>query len=203
MASAMQGRKNQDTSKEVKKYMKGRVDELAKWAPIFGDPKAKKTIFVFSDYSCPYCRRVHAELKRVVADHPDVRVVTKNFSIHGVLSDFPAKAVIAAKIQGDDKAAALDAMLMEKEYYPSNTQGQDQSALEKTIKKNVLAMAEKAGIDTKKLEKDVDSDAVRSELAQVREMTQKLQIGGTPFLIIGDQAFPGAIPYDQIVNALR
>ncbi|MCL2331675.1 MAG: DsbA family protein [Proteobacteria bacterium] len=203
MATAMQAQRTQGTSAEIKKYMKGHLDEMTRNAPIMGDPSAKNTIFVFSDYSCPYCRRVHADLKRVVADHPEVRVVMKNFSIHGVLSDFPAKAVIAAKMQGNDKAAALDAALMDKEYYPADLQGKSQDDLEKAIKKNVLAMADKVGIDTARLEKDVNSSTVSEELGQVRDLASRFQIGGTPFLIIGDQAFPGAIPYDQIVSALR
>lgn len=204
MADAMQSQKTAGASKEIKKYLKGHASEMVKNAPIMGDPEAKKTIYLFSAASCGYCRRVHGELARVVADHPDVRVVMKNFSIHGVMSDFPAKATIAAKMQSNEKAAALDAMIMGEEYYnQSEIQGKDQADIEKIIKKNVLAMAEKVGLDTKQLEKDVESATVRSEMAQVRDLAQRFQVGGTPFLIIGDQAFPGAIPYDQIVQALR
>jgi protein-disulfide isomerase len=39
-------------------------------------------------------------------------------------------------------------------------------------------------------------------LANVRELAQRFEINGTPFLVIGEQAFPGAIPYNQIVEAL-
>ena len=203
MANAMQTQRSSGSSKEIKKYLKSHMDEMVRNAPVHGNPEAKKTIFVFSAHSCGYCRRVHGELQRVVEDHPDVRVVTKQFSIHGVLSDFPAKATLAAKLQSNEKAAALDNMLFETEYYPADMQGKDQSALEKTIKKNVLDLAAKVGLDVKQLEADINSDVVRSELAQVRDLAQQFQIGGTPFLIIGDQAFPGAIPYEQIVQALR
>lgn len=204
MADAMQSQKTAGASKEIKKYLKGHADEMAKNAPIIGDPEAKKTIFLFSAASCGYCRRVHGELARVVADYPDVRVVVKNFSIHGVMSDYPAKATIAAKMQGNDKAAALDEMIMTQEYYDQNDmQGKSQEDVAKIIKKNILAMAEKVGLDIKKLDEDTESSTVRSELAQVRDLANQFQIGGTPFLIIGDQAFPGAIPYDQIVQALK
>ena len=203
MANAMQAQRSTGSSKEIKKYLKSNMEEMVRYAPIHGDPNAKKTIFVFSAHSCGYCRRVHSELVRVTESHPDVRVVMKQFSIHGVLSDFAAKATIAAKLQSNEKAAALDDLLFTTEYYPSDMQGKDQAVLEKTIKKNVLELAAKVGLDTKQLEADVNSDAVRTEMAQVRDLAQQFQIGGTPFLIIGDQAFPGAIPYDQIIQALR
>ena len=204
MANGMQEQKTRDASKGIKQYLKSNAADMAKNAPIMGDVDAKKTIFLFSAPSCGYCRRVHGDLARVVQDNPDVRVVMKNFSIHGVLSDFPSKATIAAKMQGNDKAAALDSLIMEREYYDQKeVQGGDQAAIEKSIKKNVLAMAAEVGLDVKKLEADTNSDVVRQELAQVRDLAQRFQIGGTPFLIIGDQAFPGAIPYDQIVQALR
>jgi len=203
MATAMQAQRTQGTSTEIKKYMKSHLDEVKKNAPIIGNPSCGKTIILFTDTSCPYCRRVHGDLERVLADSPDTCVVVKNFSIHGVLSDFPAKAVIAAKMQDPAKSAALYKIIMEKEYYPADLQGKSQADLEKAIKTNILASADKVGLDTKQLEKDVNSSTVSGELGQVRDLASRFQIGGTPFLIIGDQAFPGAIPYDQIMGALK
>jgi protein-disulfide isomerase len=49
----------------------------------------------------------------------------------------------------------------------------------------------------------MEGDVVKAELQNVRELAQRLEISGTPYLIIGDKAFPGAIPYAQIVEALK
>jgi len=117
MVMSMQAQQEKVKNAEVRKYVKNHLDEMIGDAPIAGNVNAAHTIFLWSDYSCPYCRRVHGELSKVLAERDDVRVVLKNFSIHGALSDAPAKAVIAAKIQGNDKAAALDKLLMDKEYY--------------------------------------------------------------------------------------
>lgn len=200
MANGMQAAQTAGTSKEVKKYVKSHASEMIKNAPVLGNVDATKTIFLWSDYSCGYCKRVHGELMRVLADRDDVRVVLKNFSIHGVLSDWPAKATIAAKIQDNAKAAALDKAIMDEGYMPSDLQGKD---VEAQVKKNVLALAKKVGLDVAQLEKDVNGSIVSQEMAQVRDLANRFQIGGTPFLIVGDQAFPGAIPYEQIVDALR
>jgi protein-disulfide isomerase len=190
------------SSDGVKKYVRKHAGEMMKNAPVIGNSEAKKTIFLFTDYSCPYCRRVHGELVKVLEADKDVKVVIKNFSIHGVLSDAPAKAMIAAKMQGCD-TTKLNAALMEKNYWPVDLQKAGESEIEKTILKNVLEMAKKAGCDADKLKSDLESEVVASELAQVRELAQEFGVQGTPFLIVGDQAFPGAIPASQIQSALK
>ncbi len=202
MISGMQEQQNAEKNKAVRQYVRSKMDTMVADAPIWGNPDAKKTIFLWSDHSCPYCRRVHAELARVMAERDDVRVVLKNFSIHGPLSDGPAKAVIAAKLQGDDKAAALDNMLMNRDYYTQDDL-KDQSKLEEKIHANVMKMAKEAGLDVAQLEKDMKGEVVARELENVRDLAQRFEISGTPYLIIGEQAFPGAIPYDQIIEALK
>nr|MBQ0091262.1 thioredoxin domain-containing protein [Candidatus Enterousia merdequi] len=197
MVQSMQAQQEQEKNKIVRKYVAKHMDEMIGNAPIAGNVDAKKTIFLWSDYSCPYCRRVHGELARVLAERDDVRLVLKNFSIHGALSDAPAKAVIAAKIQDNAKAAALDKLLMDKEYFTQDDM-KDQAKLPAKIQANVMKLAKEAGLDTKKLAEDMEGDVVKAELQNVREMAQRFEISGTPYLIIGDQAFPGAIPYARI-----
>ena len=202
MVQNMQAQQEQEKNKVVRKYVAKHADEMIGGAPIAGNVDAKKTIFLWSDYSCPYCRRVHAELARVLADRDDVRLVLKNFSLHGALSDAPAKAVIAAKIQDNAKAAKLDQLLMAKEYYTQDDM-KDQAKLPEKIHANVMKLAKEAGLDTKQLEKDMEGDVVKAELQNVRELAQRFEISGTPYLIIGDKAFPGAIPYARIIEALK
>ncbi|MBO4625702.1 MAG: DsbA family protein [Alphaproteobacteria bacterium] len=201
MVSAMQEAQNAEKNKAVREYVRSNLGEMIADAPIWGPEDAKHTIFLWSDYSCPYCRRVHEELGRVVADRGDVRVVLKNFSIHGELSDAPAKAVIAAKLQSNEKAAELDRKLMEKEYYTQDDM-KDRSKLGEKIQKNVMALAAEAGLDVEQLERDMNGPVVTRELRNVRDLAQRFEISGTPYLIIGERAFPGAIPYDQIIEAL-
>lgn len=202
MVSAMQEQQNEEKNKVIRSYVRSNIGEMIADAPVWGKEDAKKTIFLWSDYSCPYCRRVHAELARVMADRDDVRVVLKNFSIHGDLSDAPAKAVIAAKLQGNDKAAALDRKLMEKDYYTADDR-KDPAKLADKIHKNVMALAAEVGLDTAQLERDMNGPVVARELKNVRDLAQQFEISGTPYLIIGEKAFPGAIPYDQIMDALK
>ncbi|MDR1071436.1 MAG: thioredoxin domain-containing protein [Rickettsiales bacterium] len=198
MANNMQTQERDRSSREVKSYVRKNGDEMAKWAPVLGNENASKTIFVWSAADCPYCRRVHTELSRVLAENKDVRVVIKNFPVHGEISDIPGRWTIAAKLQGNAKAAALYEKIMDKPYWDENNRG-DMKAVTKNMKK----YAKEVGLDVAKLEKDINGPDVAQELAQVRELAQRFNVSGTPYLIIGDEVFPGAVPYSTIVNALR
>lgn len=202
MVAGMQAQEKETTNVGIKKYIRKHGDEMSRHAPILGKADAKKTIYIFTDYSCPYCRRVDGELKKIMQENKDVRVVVKNFVVHGVLSDSPARAMIAAQMQGCD-VNALNGALMEKNYWPADLKGQSQEKLEKAIKKNVMAAAKDAKCDIKRLEKDMYGDVVSDELAQVGELARQFGVNGTPFLIVGEQAFPGAVPAAQIKEALK
>ncbi|MBO4672654.1 MAG: thioredoxin domain-containing protein [Alphaproteobacteria bacterium] len=201
MANGLQEQQAAEKNKAIREAVKNGADAMMQDAPILGNVNAEKTIFVWTDFSCPFCRRVHGELDRVLKERDDVRIVVKNFSIHGELSDAPARAVIAAKIQDNAKAAALVEALMTHEYF-SQDDMKDRSKLGDKVKASVLKFAKEAGLDTKKLEEDMKGEVVSRELANVRGMAQEFEINGTPFLIINGQAFPGAIPYAHIVEAL-
>ena len=201
MVESMQKQQEEEKNKLVRKFVRDHGDEMAVDAPILGNPEATNTIYVWTAASCGYCRRVHGELDRVLKERDDVRVVIKNFSIHGVMSDGPARAMIAAKMQGNDKAAKFVDMVMTREYRPQDEKDQDKLA--EKIQKNLMKFAEEAGLDTAKLAEDMNSDVVANELGNVRDLAQRFEITGTPFLIINEQAFPGAIPAAQILNALK
>ena len=201
MVQGMQEQQNKSKNKAIRKFVRENATEMIENAPVLGNRDAEKTIYVWTAASCGYCRRVHGELDRVLNERDDVKVVIKNFSIHGAMSDGPARAMIAAKIQDADKAAKLTDMIMTREYRPEENI-QDQAKLAAEIEKSVMKFAEEAGLDTAKLKEDMTGEVVAKELAQVRDLAQRFEITGTPFLIIGEEAFPGAIPAEQIKAAL-
>lgn len=202
MVNGMQEQQQAEKNKHIRKMVRSEGEKMMADAPVLGNRDAKKTIYVWTDFSCPYCRRVHSELYRVLNERDDVRVVVKNFSIHGPLSDGPAKAVIAAKLQSPEKAAKLTDMLMTREFYTQEDL-KDSSKIAEKVEANVMKMAEEVGLDTEKLKEDMNGEVVARELRNVRDLAQQFEISGTPFLIIGEKAFPGAIPYSQINEALE
>lgn len=203
MVTGMQEQQEREKEIAIRKVMEEEGDNMMRRAPVLGNREdAKKTIYVWTDFSCPYCRRVHGELARVMADRDDVRVVVKNFSIHGPLSDAPARAVIAAKLQDPAKAAELTDMLMIREFYTQDDL-KDQSKIAEKVEANVMKMAKEVGLDTEKLKEDMKGSEVAEEMREVRDLAQRFEISGTPFLLVEGQAFPGAVPAATIEEALN
>ena len=48
---------------------------------IMGNPKGKKRLYVFTDPECPFCIKLHAELKKLVAQNSDVAIFVKLFPL--------------------------------------------------------------------------------------------------------------------------
>lgn len=75
MVNGMQEQQQAEKNKQIRKAVRSEGDKMMRDAPVLGNRDAKKTIYVWTDFSCPYCRRVHGELERVLADRDDTRVV--------------------------------------------------------------------------------------------------------------------------------
>jgi thiol:disulfide interchange protein DsbC len=50
-------------------------------ALLLGRPDAKTKVIVFTDPECPYCKRLHAQLKEVVRRDPDIAFLLKMFPL--------------------------------------------------------------------------------------------------------------------------
>ncbi|MRR57995.1 MAG: DsbC family protein [Deltaproteobacteria bacterium] len=71
---------------------------------VMGNPTGKKRIFVFTDPDCPFCVRLHAELKKLVVMEPDLTVYIKMFP----LKMHPAAYDKARVILGSNSLEVLD-----------------------------------------------------------------------------------------------
>ncbi len=67
-------------------------------ALLLGSPAAKKKVIVFTDPDCPFCAKLHTELKKVVAERKDIAFLIKMFPlpIHKDAFD-KAKAIVCEK----------------------------------------------------------------------------------------------------------
>ncbi len=79
-------------------------------AIVMGDKKAKKRVIVFTDPDCPFCAKLHPELKKVIAERKDVVFFIKMFPlpIHKEAAE-KAKAIVCEK-----SLALLDAAFEKK-----------------------------------------------------------------------------------------
>jgi len=68
-------------------------------ALVLGSPSASRKVIVFDDPECPYCIKLHAEMKKVVEKNPDVAFYIKMFplvKIHPKSYD-KARAIVCEK----------------------------------------------------------------------------------------------------------
>src|SRR5689334_12549783 len=67
--------------------------------PVAGNPKGKVTVVEFFDYQCSHCMTMAPVIEAIIKNNPNVRVVFKDFPIRGPVSEFAAKAALAANKQ--------------------------------------------------------------------------------------------------------
>ena len=107
-------------------------------AVIIGNPTALNRIIVFDDPECSFCRKLHPEMKKVVAEHPDIAFFIKMFPLSMHPNAKPkAQSIVCAKLQGsNEQAAALLEDSLAGKKLPAPTCDSDQ------VKKNI-ALAKK------------------------------------------------------------
>lgn len=152
---------------------------------IFGNASAPVTIVEYSDFECPFCSKGYQTMKQVKAEYGDkVRVVFKHLPL-----DFHPKALPAAKYfealarQGHDKAEKFHDRIFE-------NQGELKSKGDDFLKK----VAKDLGADMKRLEKDLQDEALLKRIEADIEEAKKFNISGTPGFVINGVSLKGAYP---------
>ena len=160
--------------------------------PETGNRVGDITIVEWSDYQCPYCRRVEPELREIVRDDGKVRLVLKDWPILGPVSVTAARMALAAKFQ-DKYDAAHDAMM-----------GVNSKLTEPRINELLAA----AGVDMDRLKSDLtahgkDIDAL---LKRNNEQAEAFGFRGTPSFIVGKYRVPGVLSmteFEQVIADAR
>jgi protein-disulfide isomerase len=161
-------------------------------APMMGNRDGDITIVEWSDYQCPYCRRVEPELRQIVQDDGKVRLVLKDWPILGPVSVTAARMALAAKLQ-DKYDAAHEAMM-----------GVNSKLTEPRINELLAG----AGVDMDRLKRDLagragDIDAI---LKRNNDQAEAFGFRGTPSFIVGKFRVPGALTmaeFEQVIADAR
>ncbi len=151
-------------------------------APFVGNADGDAVIVEFFDYNCPYCKRAAAEVKTLLAEDADLKVVYREWPILGEGSVFASRAALAARAQG--KYQELHWALME-------LRGRATEA-------SVLAAAREVGIDVDQLIVDMDAPEINAHFETTQALAQGLGFTGTPAFVIGNALVPGAVPLAEL-----
>jgi protein-disulfide isomerase len=150
--------------------------------PVTGNKDGDITIVEFFDYNCGYCRKALTEIEKLLKDDNKVKIVFIDMPILGPPSAEAAKWSLAATKQ--DKYFEYHKEIM-------NHSGPKDD-------ENLKKLAEKIGLDVKKLEKDKDSADVQKMISSNLEMARGLGIQGTPGFIVETEVARGFITAGQM-----
>ena len=167
----------------------GEVLRAHPMSPVSGNPQGDVTVVEFFDYRCGYCKRALPAMTALLEEDPNVRVVWKEFPILGPVSEFAARAAMAADRQG--------------RYYPLHLALMQEPEL---TERKVLEIAHKTGLDTARLQQDMKDPAIRGYIDETRRLAQEIGISGTPAFVVGDTLVPGVVDaarMKELVEAAR
>jgi protein-disulfide isomerase len=179
-AMAEEGKKRDE---EFKNPLKPEIQE---GRVIFGPKDAKITIVEYSDFECPYCAKGYATIEEVMKTYPkDVRVIYKHLPLEFHPMAMPAAHYFEAiAAQDHAKAEKFYKMVFE-------NQGELRAKKEAFLKDT----AKKVGADVKKVEKDLNSDAINKRIEGDMEEAKKFGFSGTPGFLINGVSLRGAYPF--------
>ena len=152
--------------------------------PIKGSADAKVTVVEFADYQCPYCRRGHPDVVRLLNEYGDqIRYVFRDYPLEFHPRAVPAS--IAARCAGDqDKYWEYHGDLM-------GTEGDLSDA-------DLKARAERLGLDLEKYDTCIVSGSHDAAVQAGFEDGQALGVTGTPSYFINGRMLVGAQPYQEL-----
>jgi protein-disulfide isomerase len=146
--------------------------------PVAGNPKGDLTIAEYSDFNCPYCRKVFPVLQKVVREDGNIRLAYKLWPIFGPPSVYGAQMTLAARAQGK-YVQAYDALMS------SNTRITEETT------DRVLASI---GVDVKRAKQDLQKNIteIGTVLKRHHAQANAFSFQGTPSFIIGKFRLFGA-----------
>ena len=161
-----------------------------KGAPFEGPADALITVVEFSDYQCPFCRRVQSTLGELRKKYPsDLRIVMRQNPL-----PFHPRAQPAANLALEARAQKGDAAFIEANHrlYEGNLEESDLLALAKDLK-----------LDAKKAKAAITNNTHDAEIENDIELAQDLQARGTPHFFINGVRLSGAQPLQNFVDLVE
>jgi protein-disulfide isomerase len=151
-------------------------------APSKGPANAPLVLVVFSDFQCPFCKRIEPTLAEVEKHYPGkVRVVWKNYPLPFHNNAGPAaEAAMAADAQG--------------KFWPMHDRlFENNTALDRESLENYAAAI---GLDLPRFRADLDAGRFKARIEADKQEGSDLGVVGTPAVFINGRKVAGAYPFE-------
>ena len=154
-----------------------------------GNKLSNKTIVEFFDYNCSYCKKAHLDLKKIISDDKNIKVIYKNYPILSENSLKLAKyALIISEIDKKKFVKFHNLILTNK------------GMINDEVLNSILS---KLDIDKNYLEKKIDDEEINQKLKNDIDLARNLGLRGTPAFIISDEIFFGYINKEDMVSIIN
>lgn len=167
----------QQTQQSASKFAKALFNQGTD--PVAGNPNGKVTIVEFFDYQCGHCIDMVPTVDAIIKANPDVRIVYKEFPIRGPVSEFAARAALAANKQGKYRELSHGIM----------------GAKQPLTQEAILTIAKNVGLNVDELKKDMTDKAIDAQLKANMKLAQDLKLFGTPAFFVGKTDGNGNVNY--------
>lgn len=157
--------------------------------PVLGNSTGDVTLVEFFDYQCPYCKKSHPDVKSIVAEDGNVRLIMKDWPVFGDASVFAAQAVLGANEIGEYEKA-MEALMAT----PASLSAED-----------VKSLLTGAGLDLGKIAAAVRQNDKKISDLLTRNYNQALafKFAGTPSFVIGKTRYSGVLSKDQLRDLIK
>lgn len=164
--------------------------ELGESGHVMGSNAAAVTILEFADFQCPYCAQLH---KSIVALRNDTTLSFRLIYRHFPLPNHPQAQGAALASECASEAGKFT------EYHDALFEHQNLVATGDWIGVAKIARLD----DLTRFKQCIDDERYASKIERDRETGSKLNISGTPTVIINGHRFTGAPPTSELEKRIR
>jgi protein-disulfide isomerase len=161
-------------------------------SPVKGVIGSRIILIEFSDFQCPYCVEAQKTLHQFVLNHQDkVTLVYKHYPISQIHSEAMPAAIASWAAHQQNRFWQYHDFLFAHQ--------------EQLGEKFYLQVAKDLGLNLTQFERDRKSQAAIIAIQKDMQLAEKLGISGTPFFVMNEETFSGAVQKsfleDKLVNA--
>ena len=155
----------------------------------WGPPDAPVTLIEFSDFQCPYCRRVQGVLKRLMtAYHGQLKLVFRDFPLRQIHPE-AQKAAEAAQCANDQG-----------QFWPYHDR---LFATTDLAVEDLKQYAAEMGLDVEQFNTCLDSEKYRQEVQGDIDDALAAGVNATPSFFVNGLPINGAVPFERFVEMVE
>jgi protein-disulfide isomerase len=149
--------------------------------PWKGAENPEFTMVYFTDFNCPYCKKIEPSLNKLIEEFPQLKIIVKMVPLQGESSKMAVELAQTVWLNEPEKYIKLKDMLMSS---PRRLDAESIAQVAKLTGTEQWLGKTDAGVD----------EMVHNNIKLMRN----LGIGGTPSMIFGDKIIPGLVSYDVL-----